>query len=165
MHISVIAAIGKNREIGLNNRLPWVLKADLALFKSITMGHHLIMGRKTFQSIAHPLEGRRLLILSRNPQFRCDDGERVSSFDEAFALAKSRGEDDCFVIGGSEIYEQIISKADFLHLSKVDFEGACDSYFPNYQIYRWRVKERREFAATGHSPSWVYFKLQRKKIR
>jgi len=120
--VSLIAAMDKRYGIGRRNQLPWRLSADLKRFRELTMGHHIIVGRKTYDSIGKPLPGRQMIIVTRNPGFRADGCLICHSVDEAIALARSRGESEIFICGGAEIYNQSLVLADRLYLTFVDAE-------------------------------------------
>ena len=124
--ISIIVATSKNRVIGNNNSLIWKLPADLKRFKQITTGSTVVMGRKTYESIGKPLPNRRNIIITRDTNYLVDNCEIVNSLEEALMLCNN----DCFIIGGGEIYKQSIDIADKIYLTLVqeDFEG--DTYFP-----------------------------------
>jgi dihydrofolate reductase len=124
--ISIIVATSKNRVIGSNNSLIWKLPADLKRFKQITTGSTIVMGRKTYESIGKPLPNRRNIIITRDTNYLVDNCEIVNSLEEALMLCNN----DCFIIGGGEIYKQSIDIADKIYLTLVqeDFEG--DTYFP-----------------------------------
>lgn len=124
--ISIIVATSKNRVIGNNNSLIWKLPADLKRFKQITTGNTIVMGRKTYESIGKPLPNRRNIIITRDTNYLVDNCEIVNSLEEALMLCNN----DCFIIGGGEIYKQSIDIADRIYLTLVqeDFEG--DTYFP-----------------------------------
>lgn len=130
--------MGKNREIGINNQIPWHLPEDLKFFKKITLGHHIVMGRKTFESIGKPLPGRKTIILTRNPDYRVDGCISAASIDEAIKLAKKAGEDELMVCGGANVYGQALDKADRLYLTTVDYDGEADSYFPELNLSEWQ---------------------------
>ena len=125
----LIAAVARNGVIGRDNALPWRLKADLAHFKRTTVGHPIIMGRKTWESLGRPLPGRRNLVLTRNTDYAATGAEVFTSADDAITAL---GEQDrVFVIGGAEIYRQLLSQADRLILTEIwaDLEG--DAHFPD----------------------------------
>jgi dihydrofolate reductase len=124
--INIIVATSKNRVIGNNNSLIWKLPADLKRFKQITTGSTVVMGRKTYESIGKPLPNRRNIIITRDTNYLVDNCEIVNSLEEALMLCNN----DCFIIGGGEIYKQSIDIADKIYLTLVqeDFEG--DTYFP-----------------------------------
>jgi dihydrofolate reductase len=124
--IKIIVATSKNKVIGNNNKLIWKLSSDLKRFKELTTGHPVVMGRKTYESIGRPLPNRRNIIITRNLEYRVDDCEIVSSLDEALLLTKN----DCFIIGGGEIYKQSLEVADKIYLTLVHEELEGDTTFP-----------------------------------
>lgn len=141
MIISLIAAMDKQRGIGLNNQLPWRLSADMKKFRELTMGHHIIVGRKTFESIGKALPGRQMIIVTRDPEFRVEGCLVCQSPDAAVALASSRGESEVFICGGAEIYGQTIALADQLYLTYVDAEIRADAFFPSFDQREWSELE------------------------
>ena len=147
MIISLIAALDRRRGIGKDNQLPWRLPADLKRFRELTTGHHIITGRKTFESIGKPLPGRTTIIITRNRDYSAEGCFIVHSLDEALALARTRGEQEAFVIGGAEIYAQALPLADRLYLSLVEAEVEADAFFPAWEASEWRVIETSEAAA------------------
>jgi dihydrofolate reductase len=128
--ISVIAALARNRVIGIDNRLPWRLPEDLAHFKALTLGHPILMGRKTFESLGRPLPGRSNIVITRNPDYR-PAGCRVAA-SIAAALTLCADADEVFFIGGAELYAQAIALADRLYLTEVDIDAAGDAWFPDF---------------------------------
>jgi dihydrofolate reductase len=128
--ISVIAALAKNRVIGIENRLPWRLPEDLAHFKTLTLNHPILMGRKTFESLGRPLPGRTNIVITRNSGYSRDGCLVADSIPAALALCAEAGE--IFFIGGAELYAQAIPLADRLYLTEVDIEAAGDAWFPDY---------------------------------
>ncbi len=133
--ISIIAVIGKNRELGKDDKLLWHIPGDLPRFKKLTMGHPVILGRKTFQSIGRPLPGRTNIVISRD--FHHDGVTVVHSFDEAIKKAESApGSDEIFVIGGGQVYAAAIDRADRLYLTVVDKSAPdADTFFPDYSRF------------------------------
>ena len=143
MRISLIVAMAKNRVIGNNNKMPWHLPADFAYFKKITSGHPIIMGRKTFESIGHPLPGRRNIVVSRNPVFRADGVDVVASLEAAIEVC---GNADGFVIGGATLYAEALPRVERIYLTEVDASPKGDTLFPELDRHEWReiARERRE---------------------
>ena len=141
MLISIIVAMGRNRAIGFQNTLPWRLSADLQRFKQLTMGHHILMGRKTYESIGRPLPGRTSIIITRQPDFQAEDCLIAHSLDEAIALAHARGEPEAFVIGGAEIYAQALPFTDRLYLTLVAAAPQADAFFPDFDEAFWQRTE------------------------
>ncbi len=134
--LSLIAVIGKNRELGKDKELLWHIPGDLPRFKKITMGHPIIMGRKTYESVGNPLPGRTNIVITHDQSFDVAGLAVTHSLDEALELAKvSEGSDEIFIIGGGEIYKQVMSHADRLYLTLVDREAEADTFFPEYSEF------------------------------
>ena len=164
MTISIIAALGSNRAIGYQNQLPWRLPADLQRFKQLTMGHHILMGRKTFESIGRPLPGRTSIIITRQSDYKAKDCLIAHSLEEAIALAQSRGEQEAFVIGGADIYAQALPLADRMYLTWVEAEPEADAFFPVFDEKDWEQIEEVSFAADEkHSYAMKFVSLQKSK--
>jgi dihydrofolate reductase len=140
--INVIVAMARNRVIGINNTLPWRLPADLQHFKALTMGHHLIMGRKTYESIGKPLPGRTTVIVTRNADYRVEGCLTAMSIDAAIAACGN--DPEIFFVGGAELYAQVLPRADRLYLTEIqaDFDG--DAHFPDFDRSAWVETERQE---------------------
>ena len=141
MIVSLIAAMDKRRGIGRDNQLPWRLSADLKKFRELTMGHHIVVGRKTFESIGRPLPGRQMIIVTRDRNFKAEGCAICHSLAEAIDLARSRGESELFVCGGAEIYQHSIALADRLYLTFVDAEIVADTFFPEFNQLDWEERE------------------------
>lgn len=135
--ISIIVAIAENNVIGANNQLIWHISDDLKRFKVLTTGHHIIMGRKTFESIGKPLPMRTNIIVSRNPSYKIEGCIVVPSLEAAIEL--SANETEVFIIGGGELYKQAMPLAKNLYLTKVHkvFEG--DTFFPKIDLKEWKI--------------------------
>jgi dihydrofolate reductase len=142
MKISAIAAMSENRVIGDDNQLPWHLPADLKHFKNLTSGHPILMGRKTYESIGRPLPNRTNIIISRNTDFEAQGCTVVKDIDEAIACAKKQNSEEIFIIGGAEVYKQLLPAIDRIYLTIVheDFEG--DAFFPELDMKEWKESER-----------------------
>jgi dihydrofolate reductase len=140
--IVLIAAVARNGVIGRDNALPWRLKADLARFRAHTLGHPVLMGRKTWESLGKPLPGRRNLVLTRQPGYTAAGAEVFASADAALAAAAEAAK--VFVIGGAEIYRALLSRADILLLTEVAAEVTGDARFP--------VVDRARFRETSRTP-------------
>jgi dihydrofolate reductase len=139
--INVIAAMAQNRVIGINNTLPWRLPADLQHFKALTMGHHLIMGRKTYESIGKPLPGRITVIVTRNPEYHVEGCVIATSLDAAITAC---GDDpEIFFVGGAELYAQILPRADRLYLTEIQAEYDGDAHFPAFDRALWTESARQ----------------------
>lgn len=146
------------RVIGAQGRLPWHIPEDLKHFKALTMGHSMIMGRRTYESIGRLLPGRRSIIVTRQAGYTVDGAVVVHSVEEA--LAACSGEDEAFVIGGGEIYVQALPHADRIHLTEVDHTTPGDTWFPALAADEWREVSRvRGQAAAG--PAYDFVVLER----
>ena len=140
MRVSMIVAKSLNGVIGLGNKLPWTLKTDLAHFKKVTMGHHLILGRKTFDSFGgKPLPGRMHLILSNEPKAATENVIWFNSVFRALKHAERQGEKEVFIIGGAQIYKACLSLVDRLYLTEVQAEVKGDTYFPSLSLKNWNL--------------------------
>jgi dihydrofolate reductase len=142
--VSIIVAMAKNRVIGANNALPWHLSSDLKRFKALTMGHHIIMGRKTFESIGRVLPGRTSVVVSRNSAYRPAGVLVAPDLDTALAMAA--GDDEVFVIGGAEFFRAALPIADRLLLTEIDHEFAGDTFFPEFEPSSWKQSSREPVA-------------------
>ena len=129
--INLIAAVSKNYQIGIHNQMPWHIPEDLKYFKEVTTGHPVIMGRKTFESIGHPLPNRRNIVLTRDHTFTHEHVEVLHSFEEALELCCRLS--NSFIIGGGEIYKAFLPYADHLYLTLIDEIIEGDTSFPPYE--------------------------------
>ena len=130
MSVSMIAAVGKNLELGKNNDLIWHFKEDMKFFKDTTMGHTVVMGRKTFESLPKTLPGRKNIVISSNAEYQAQGATVVTSVEEALQIADN---EEIFVIGGGKIYAEFLPYADKLCLTEIDAECAdADTYFPQF---------------------------------
>lgn len=139
MLISLIAAMDQNRGIGKDNQLPWRLSADLKQFKTLTMGHHLIVGRKTAESIGRPLPGRKGVLITRAPAYTLPGWETVHSLEAALSLARQRGETEAFIGGGACIFALALPLAHRIYLTRVQAAVAADTFFPEFDEGAWDV--------------------------
>lgn len=140
MRVSMIVAKSLNGVIGLGNKLPWTLKTDLAHFKKVTMGHHLILGRKTFDSFGgKPLPGRMHLVVSNDPKAASENVIWFNSVFRALKHAERQGEKEVFIIGGAQIYKACLSLVDRLYLTEVQAEVKGDTYFPPLSLKNWNL--------------------------
>jgi len=139
--VSIIAAMDRKRGIGVDNKLPWRLSADLKRFRDLTMGHHIIVGRKTFESIGRPLPGRRMIVMTRDRNYKAEGCDVAHSVEDAIDLARGRGENEVFICGGAEIYSQTIGAVDRMYLTFVDAEVAADTFFPEFDEQEWIERE------------------------
>lgn len=164
MIVSIIAAIGRNNELGLNNKMLWHLPADLKFFKETTTGHCIIMGRKTFESIGKALPNRKNLIVSRNKAFHADGVQVFESVEEAVKWAREQGETECFITGGAEIYKQTIHHVNKLYLTRVDSDFEADTWFPKIDFAEWNLEERKGHASDEKNSYAITFELWKRKV-
>jgi dihydrofolate reductase len=163
MKISLIVAMASNRVIGLNNKMPWHLSADLKRFKKITMGSPILMGRKTFESIGRPLPGRTNIILTRNPAYTQEGCVVVNDLETAIWTG-CRNSGEIFVIGGSDLYAALLPRAETIYLTEIRKEFPGDTFFPALDMNNWSEVERedvdddRDDAGFGYS----FLRLDRK---
>jgi len=143
--ITLIAAVAANGIIGRDNRLPWHLPEDLKHFKALTMGHPMIMGRKTWESLPGRLPGRPHIVISRNPDYRAEGASVVTSL--AAAIAAAGDTDEVFVIGGAELYGQALAIADRLQLTEIAADVEGDARFPAYDRAAWQETAREQHRA------------------
>ena len=163
MIVSLIVAMDERGGIGKGNRLPWRLSADLKRFRELTMGHHIVMGRKTFESIGRALPGRQTVIVTRNPTLEVEDCLIAHSLDEALRLAEGRGETEAFICGGAEIFAQSIERADRLYLTEVHAEVEADTFFPAWDRSLWREAQSVYHPADEKNQYPTTFKLLEKR--
>jgi dihydrofolate reductase len=134
--LSLIAAVAKNRAIGLRGDMPWRLPDELRYFKKITLGKPVVMGRKTRQAIGMALPGRQNIVISRNPEFTAKDCETAGSLEQAIDQAQGT---EVMVIGGGELYRQALPLAKRMFLTIVDCEPEADTWFPKYRASEWKM--------------------------
>ncbi|HFA51983.1 MAG TPA: dihydrofolate reductase [Bacteroidetes bacterium] len=163
MIISAIVATAKNNVIGRDNNIPWYLPADLKYFKKTTLGHHIIMGRKSFISIGRPLPKRINIIITRDPFFMASGCAVVHSLEEALAMAKENGEEEVFIIGGGQIYDLAMPFLDKIYLTEVDIEVEGEISFPKINEEEW-VETNREAHVPDEKNEHAYiFRVLEKK--
>ena len=134
--LSIIVVIGKNREIGCDNKLLWNIPKDMERFTKITKGHPVLMGDKTFESIGKALPGRTNIIITRNKNYQAEKCEICYSIDDAIKLGKEQDNKEMFIIGGGSIYRQTIDIVDKLYLTVVNDAPKADTYFPDYSQFK-----------------------------
>lgn len=160
MDISIIVAMSENRVIGVDNRLPWHLPADLQHFKSITLGKPIVMGRKTYESIGRPLPGRTNIVVTRDPDFRPDQVVVADSLQAA--LDAAAGADEVMVIGGASLYAQMLPKASRLYLTVVHQVIEGDAFFPDLNDSDWKTVDARRCEPDQKNPlRYSFLTLQR----
>lgn len=141
--ISFILAMDRNRLIGAGNKLPWHMPGEMAYFRRVTTGHIVLMGRKTFESIGKPLPKRDNWVLTRDKSYRAEGCRVLHSAAEAAALARAAN-DEVFVIGGTEVFVQLMPYADRLYITHIDHAFEGDTYFPRFDESEWRLIRRTE---------------------
>lgn len=160
MKVSMIAAIGRNRELGKDNKIPWSIPEDSKWFREKTAGHVVIMGRKTYESIGQPLPKRFNIIVTRDPKYIVQGAVVVHSLDEAIQLGKEKEpsvadayakEPEVFIMGGAQIYQEGLPYADRLYITKIDQEFDADAFFPQYPDFENIISEKR-----GQSGEYTY---------
>lgn len=152
MRLSLIVAMAKNRTIGLDGAMPWHIPEDLKFFKRVTMGHPVIMGRKTYQSIGAALPGRTNIVVTRNKDFEAADADVVHDLSEALTKAKATeelwrpdgGREEIFVIGGADIYGQALPEAQRIYMTEVHQELLGDVFFPELAEGEWKETDRQD---------------------
>ena len=152
MRLSLIVAMAKNRTIGLDGAMPWHIPEDLKFFKRVTMGHPVIMGRKTYQSIGAALPGRTNIVVTRNKDFEAADADVVHDLSEAFIKAKATeelwrpdgGREEIFVIGGADIYGQALPEVQRIYMTEVHQELPGDAFFPELAEGEWKETDRQD---------------------
>lgn len=161
MKLSLIVAMGENRVIGVDNRMPWHLPADLKHFRQITMGKPILMGRRTHESIGHPLPGRKNIVLTTDRNYTAAGCTVVHDLKEALREAAAAG-DEAMVIGGAALYREFLPRAERLYLTLIHrvFEG--DTFFPEFDWRDWRETAREDVVDDGESGlSYSFLVLER----
>lgn len=159
MKVSIIAAIGRNRELGKDNNLLWHIGEDLKRFRELTKGHSIIMGRKTWESLPiKPLPNRYNIVITRNLKFNPVGADVCTSIEDAIKKAKEIEKDEIFIIGGGQIYQQAIGLADKLYLTIIDAQKDADTFFPPYPDFKKVVFEK-----AGESEGYKYKFLELEK--
>jgi dihydrofolate reductase len=162
MRRSLVVAMASNRVIGRDNAMPWRLPADLAHFKKVTMGHPIVMGRRTYESIGRALPGRRSIVVTRNADFQAPGCIVVPSLEAAWRAAGDA--DEVCVIGGTSLFEETLPIADVIHLTEVEADVPGDTFFPEFDRSAWREKEiARHPADARHAYPIRILELERKR--
>lgn len=148
MQITLIVAKAKNNVIGKDNQLIWKISADLKHFKNLTTGHYILMGRKTYESLGKPLPNRTHLIISRNPDYQAPEGNfTFPSIEEGLVFCNNNDVEQLFIIGGGQIYEEMLNNCDTLEITEVDAEPDGDTFFPEVDYQIWKETSRESFPA------------------
>ncbi len=165
MTASIIVAVADNGVIGRGNDLPWRLSADLQRFKQLTMGHAIIMGRRTYESIGRPLPGRRMIVVTRQTDYQVEGGEPASSVREACERAAAHGDSEALVIGGAEIFQQALPIAHRMYFTRVHAEPAGDVFFPAVNADEWRLVSSEPHAADAKNEFPFTFEIHERNAR
>ena len=161
MEIVLVVAMSENRVIGRNGDLPWRIPGDLKHFKAVTMGYPIIMGRKTWDSIGRPLPGRENIVVTRNPDFDVEDVIRAATVDDALARCRDAGADKAMIIGGGQIYADVIDIADVIELTEVHEVVDGDTVFPEIPSEVWREVARKLHPPMDTQPGFSFVTLTR----
>jgi len=153
--IALVVAMARNRVIGNAGALPWHLPSDLKRFKSLTLGHHIVMGRKTWESIGRALPGRVSVVVTRDPDYRAPGARVAASL--AAALEACRGDSEIFVIGGAELFEAALPRAQRLYLTTLHRDFAGDVSLPEFDLAQWRqVSAETVAAGPDNAPEYTF---------
>jgi dihydrofolate reductase len=159
--LSILVAMARNRTIGLDNTLPWRIPEDLRHFKALTMGHHMIMGRKTFDSIGKPLPGRTTVVVTRNRELNIEGCLIAHSLEQA--LAACANDEEIFIVGGAELYAQALPLADTLNITEIQQDVAGDAHFPEFGRNAWQEVAREVRSQQEPQPLEYHFVTYRRK--
>ena len=165
MIVGAVIGHGINKEIGIQNRLPWKLSDDLKNFKRVTMGKPIAMGRKTFESIGKALPGRENIVLTRDPEWSEQGVTVLRSLEELFRYGEEKGFEELAIIGGQKILEQTMGRLDVMYLTEVDAEiPGADAFFPDYNPDEWEEVHRFSHPKDDKNEySWTFRELRRRK--
>lgn len=161
MSLAILVAMARNRTIGINNTLPWRCPEDLKHFKALTMGHHMIMGRKTFDSIGKPLPGRTTVVVTRNRDLKIDGCIIAHSLEQA--IADCAGDNEIFIVGGAELYDQALPLVDTLYITEIQQDVYGDAHFPEFDRRAWQEVARERRGQTEPQPLEYHFVTYRRK--
>lgn len=162
--ISLLVAMDKNRAIGVNNQLPWHLPEDLKVFKRITMGHPIIMGRKTHESIGRVLPGRENIVLTRKQNYSAPGCTIIHSVDDIKKLNAERKDEELFVIGGAELFNHVLDFSDRLYITLIEDEFEGDTFFPEINQNVWNLVSKEKGIKDEKNPYNYYFMIYEKNI-
>ncbi|WP_102263314.1 dihydrofolate reductase [Mesobacillus jeotgali] len=161
--ISLIWAMDENRVIGYHNQLPWRLPEDLKFFKRVTMGHPIAMGRKTYESIGKPLPGRENIVITRDEDYGPEGCTVIHSIEEMLAYAAENKSEEIFVIGGAEIFKEVLHHADKLYLTMIHHQFEGDTFFPVFDIDKWELESREIGLKDEKNPYDYEFLIYKRK--
>ncbi len=152
MKISAVVAVAHNNVMGNDNGMPWHLPADLKHLKKITMGHHILMGRKTFESIGVVLPGRTSVVLTRDRDYFHSGCIVTHSLEDALTIASEAGEEEAMIIGGGAIFKQALDYCDTIYLTEIDLEVTGDTFFPDIEDGVWELTSKKDFKPDRKNP-------------
>jgi len=161
MSLSIIVAMARNRTIGVNNTLPWQCSEDLKHFKALTMGHHIIMGRKTYDSIGKPLPGRITVVVTHDRNLKIEGCLIAHSLQEAISVCAN--DPQIFIVGGADIYMQSLQLADMLHITEIQQDVEGDAYFPECDLEKWQEISREMRSQDKPQPLEYHFVTYRRR--
>jgi|SRR5690625_209499 len=162
--ISFIVAMDKNNVIGYNNDMPWDIPLDLQYFKEVTMGHTIVMGRKTFESIGRVLPGRKNVVLTRQQNIQLpEDVVVINDINEIYKWNEEQPDEELFVIGGGELFKHVLPHADRLYITLIDYEFKGDTYFPTFNEADWTLVKKEKGEHNDKNPYDYYFILYERK--
>jgi dihydrofolate reductase len=161
--ISLLVAMGRNHVIGLDNRMPWHLPNDLKYFKERTVNHTIIMGRKTFESIGRVLPKRKHVVLTRGTPELPEEVKIIHDLDIVKNWNENNPDEEYFIIGGGNVYEQAIPIADRLYITWIDEDFEGDTFFPNYSLEEWDLQEKKQGVKNEENPYDYYFLVYDRK--
>nr|AIA12945.1 Dihydrofolate reductase [uncultured bacterium] len=147
MIVAQLVAMDERRGIGKQGGLPWRLSTDMKRFRELTMGHHIVVGRKTFESIGKPLAGRQMIIVTRDRDYKVAGCFTVHSIAEALELARARGETELFICGGAEVYRETLDLTERIYLTAVHADSHADTFFPEFNRDEWLATASEPHAA------------------
>lgn len=154
--LALIVATANNGVIGVNNTLPWHLPEDLKRFRALTTGHHIIMGRKTYESLGRLLPNRTSVIVTKNPEYQVTGALIASSLYAAIKMCQ--GDDSPFIIGGATLYQSALALVDTLHITKIDLNVDGDAYFPEIDLQVWQlISQEPHVSADGLSYQYLTY--------
>jgi len=160
---TIIAAKGKNNVIGKNGSMPWYLPEDFKFFKTKTIGHYLLMGRVTYESLKVELEGRKIIILTGNRAYQAENIVIAHNLQNSFQIARENGENELFIAGGESIYKQTIELVDKIYLTEIDHSFNGDRFFPEFNSKEWKINKLKEYEQNDGRPySFSIFEYIRK---
>ena len=160
MLIAIIVAIAKDNVIGKSNTIPWYCPEDLKYFKRTTLGHPVLMGRKTYESLKiKPLPGRKNIVVTRDKNLNYPGCDMVESVEVGIAQAQTSGAEKLFIIGGADIYQQCLSLASELYVTEVDVDIEGDRYFPSIDYSNWSLMHEHDYHADESNPYSMTFKV------